>query len=174
MTMRELAKIAGVSVSTVSKVFSDAPDVGEETKKKIIGLARENGCFSKYNKEKYPKKTVAIICPEYESVYYMSYVIKLQSIIEKHGGIAVVLSYHFNFRLQRDLIDYCASYLKVDGIINLCLKEPLRKEYDLPIVNLFSQCDRNLDEITEDHADAIGEAVRALYERGHRNIAYVG
>ena len=36
MTMRELAKLANVSISTVSKAFHDADDVSEETKKLIF------------------------------------------------------------------------------------------------------------------------------------------
>ena len=172
--MRELAKMANVSVSTVSKAFSDAEDVSADTKRAIIELAKETGCYGRFNKGKYSKKIIAIICPEFESSYYTGFVVRLQSIIESHGGIAAVLAYHFNFRLQSELIDYCCSYMKVDGIITFCLKEPLKKGCDLPIVNLFSKSDRNIDEITEDTDDAIAEAVRVLYEKGHRNMAFIG
>ncbi len=36
MTMRELAKIVNVSVSTVSKAFHEAEDVSPETKERIF------------------------------------------------------------------------------------------------------------------------------------------
>ena len=51
MTMRELAALANVSVSTVSKAFHDAEDVSEETKVHIFEVAKKYGCFGKYYKK---------------------------------------------------------------------------------------------------------------------------
>lgn len=56
MTMRDLAKLCNVSVSTVSKAFYDADDVSEDTKKLIFDIARENGVYGKFYKGKYHKK----------------------------------------------------------------------------------------------------------------------
>ena len=64
MTMRELARLANVSVSTVSKAFADADDVCRETKEHIFRIARETGCYGKFYKGKYSKKIYAIICSE--------------------------------------------------------------------------------------------------------------
>ena len=55
MTMRELAAIANVSVSTVSKAFHDADDVSDETKKMIFATANSSALvrvtvFSLYNR----------------------------------------------------------------------------------------------------------------------------
>ena len=44
MTMRELARLANVSVSTVSKAFGGAEDVSEETRDRIFLIAKQNGC----------------------------------------------------------------------------------------------------------------------------------
>ena len=41
MTMRELAKLCNVSVSTVSKAFVDADDVSESTKKHIFNISQK-------------------------------------------------------------------------------------------------------------------------------------
>ena len=56
MTLRELAKLANYSVSTVSKAFHGAEDISESTREEIFKIAREHGCFGKYYKEKYQKK----------------------------------------------------------------------------------------------------------------------
>lgn len=39
----DLAKIAGVSIATISRALNDSPSVREETKRRIWRLARENG-----------------------------------------------------------------------------------------------------------------------------------
>ena len=53
MTMRQLALLAGVSISTVSKAFCGASDISEETKDRIFALAKENGCYGKFYKDNF-------------------------------------------------------------------------------------------------------------------------
>ena len=71
MNIKKLSILAGVSPATVSKAFNGAKDIGEETKQKIFAIAKQYNCFEKYNKVKYPKKVVAVICPEVESEFYI-------------------------------------------------------------------------------------------------------
>lgn len=41
VTMKDIAKIAGVSVNTVSRALNDRPEISEETKQHIKKIARE-------------------------------------------------------------------------------------------------------------------------------------
>ncbi len=172
MTMRELARIANVSVSTVSKAFLDAEDVSNETKQHIFNIAREQGCYGKFYKGKFPKKIIAVICPELKSNYYTCYVEKLQELIESNNGIVLISSYNFDSEKQAELIDYYSSYLQVDGIIvfNLCCT--LKKSYDIPIVSLFSSGENNVDSIEIDFYSPIFESICLLKEHGHSNISF--
>ena len=88
MTMKELAALANVSLSTVSKAFHDAEDISAGTKELIFDIAKKHGCYGKYYKGKYAKTVVAIICPELESAYYNAYVEKLQKLIKKKGSVS--------------------------------------------------------------------------------------
>ena len=67
MTLSRLAKLANVAVSTASKAFSMSSDINEQTREEIFRVAKENGCFKKFFNAKYPKFTVALICPEVHS-----------------------------------------------------------------------------------------------------------
>jgi len=43
VTIRDVANAAGVSINTVSRALNDKPDVNEETKEKVLKVARELG-----------------------------------------------------------------------------------------------------------------------------------
>ncbi len=47
MTVTQLAKLTGYSVSTVSKALSDSEEISAETKAKILKAARETGYYNK-------------------------------------------------------------------------------------------------------------------------------
>ena len=172
--MSELAKLANVSVSTVSKAFGNARDINEETKEHIFEIARQTGCYFKFFKGKYPKKIVAIICHEIISDYYVEFVERLRKQIEDSGNIALVVSDDFSQPKQKELIDYFSSYLRVDGIIVFDLMSELKKNYDTPIISLFSSIDDRVDSINIDFFSALNDAVSLLWQYGHRNIAFLG
>lgn len=70
MTLEKLAKLAGVSISTVSKVFYDSDEISTETKEKVLQLAKEHNCYEKYYKPRYTRRVIAVICPELLGVHY--------------------------------------------------------------------------------------------------------
>lgn len=172
MTMSELAKMANVSVSTVSKAFKNAEDVSKETREHIFSLARQYGCYGKFYKGKYSKKIIAVICPELVSDFYVAYVERLQQLIEQGGGIAVISAYHFNYSKQEELIEYYASYLQVDGIFVIGLKRPLKRGYDIPVISLFPENRSNTDSVSLDYYSPIFDAVELLKNKGHKQIAF--
>ena len=173
MTMRDLARLANVSISTVSKAFHSAEYISEETRQQIFAIAKEHGCFGKFYKERFHKKIIAIICPELSGSYYSGYVERLQKIIEDNDGIALISTDHFRRGVQAELIDYYASYLRVDGIFVVGLEDSPKRGYEIPIVSLLSSSS-SFDSVVFDMDSAIREAVQALRSLGHEKIAFIG
>lgn len=171
MTMRELAKLANVSVSAVSKAFHQADDISEETRQHIFAVAKQYGCYGKFFKGKYPKPVIAVVCPELKSNFYSIYVEKLQKIIEDHNAIPLVLSYNFDTDTQAELLEYFSDYLQADGIVVFTLKNILKEAFDTPIVSLLTSRDKSVDVVAVDIQPAANEAVNRLRELGHRHIA---
>ena len=48
VSMKDIAKLCGVSVATVSKALNDYSDVGEATKERIRAVAEEQGYFPEF------------------------------------------------------------------------------------------------------------------------------
>lgn len=174
MTMRDLAALCKVSVATVSKAFRNSEEISQQTKDRILAVAKEQGCFGKYQQQKYRKKIIAIICHEVQSHYYSSMVEQLQRLIRQSGCIVTISTDCFNKNEQEELIEYYASYMKVDGILVLGLQQPVKNGYDIPVVSLLSSLGGTVDEIGLDIAGGINKAVEELYRLGHRNLAFFG
>ena len=173
MTMRELAKEANVSLSTVSKAFLDADDVSKQTKEHIFAVAKACGCFWKYYKGRYQKRVIAIICHELLSDFYIKFVEQLKTLVEEAGCIATISSDGFDETRQSELIEYYASYLKADGIFVIGLFEELKRGYDIPIVSLLSGVVTSVDSVSSELDSAIVEAVKMLGDLGHKKIAFI-
>jgi len=174
MTMQELAKLANVSVSTVSKAFHGRKDISAETREHIFSVAKQYGCFGTFYQGNYEKKVIAIICPELVGEYYSTFVALLQNMIEKAGCIAVISTDHFQAAKQAQLIEYYSEYLKVDGILVFDLKITLKKGHTTPIVSLYSNKDARVDCVGIDIKSAITDAIRLLQSYGHEKIAFLG
>lgn len=170
--MKELAALANVSISAVSKAFSDAEDISEETKKHIFKIAKENGCYGKFYKGKYPKPIIAVICPELNGSSYSRSVECLRELIEESGSIALISVYHFDSKTQHELIEYYSAYLQVDGIITIGLKDKLKKKIDTPIISIMDCSDENIDCVRLSSGKAFSDVISLLTGLGHKNIAF--
>lgn len=173
MTMKDLARLANVSVSAVSKAFSGAEDISEDTKKHIFEVAKEHGCYNKFYKGKYPKPIIAIICPELLGSHYSSIVEYLKDVIEQGGGIALVSTDNFDNDKKLELVEYYSEYLQVDGIIVISMCKA-NKEFSTPIVALFNSADERVDAVQVELKHGIEKAIELFGQLGHRNIAFAG
>lgn len=167
MTLKELATLANVSQSTVSKAFSNAKDVSKETREYIFKLAREHHCYEKFHKGNYFKKIIAVICPEIKSERYHRLATYLETLLADMGATMVLSLSHFDSATEEALYYYHAHYQKVDGIIIIESCATLKDDSNVPTVRIdsphhsFSQ-------------NAINDAVKYLIDMGHRKIGFIG
>ena len=166
MTLQKIALEAGVSVSTVSKAFSNARDISEKTRNTIFEIARKHGCYGKYAKTTYSKKVIGIICSEINSEYYSACVEKLKTVIESAGGIMIVSQDDFDPDKRLELVDYYSSYLHVDGIIVFGRLSVDESDISVPVVSVGKN-------IGIDLRSSIRDALEYLVVNNHKNIAFV-
>ncbi len=174
MTLKDLAKLSGVSISTVSKAFADSNEISQEKRNEIFALAKKHGCFEKYYKGKFGKKIVAVICPEICSAFYTDFITKLNDSIEKKGGMMALSVTNFDTVRERDIIQYYASFDHADGIILVNGGKSLKREPNIPLVSISSAVQHNfVDHLHTDLGAGLDEAVEYLKEMGHRNIGFL-
>ncbi|MGN1122661.1 MAG: LacI family DNA-binding transcriptional regulator, partial [Eubacteriales bacterium] len=178
MNLATLAKLAGVSVATVSKAFAGSEEISRETKERIFALARENGCFDKYNKNRFSKKVIAVICPEVQSEHYSSILTLLEKEITAHGGLMTVSVSNFSGEREAEQFAYFAFYCKADGILIINQQSFLNNTLNTPTVSIFPSTDgrqsKNMDVVLTDMHASIVKAVEYLKECGHRELGFAG
>ena len=138
-TYREIAKLAGVSVSTVSKALSGYGEISQDTKDAIYLIAKQSGYFEKRNRRKitYNRKKdlrIVVIYPESMSVELLDEIKILNNCIDKCGKMLLCFS---------DYPDKLIHKLTANNTADAFIVRELRinQEFSLPVVSLSSCTD---------------------------------
>ena len=183
-TIKDIAKIAGVGVSTVSRVLNDKPDVKLETKMKVLEVIKEYN-YSQNNNAKNLKqrttKTIAVVVRGKKSAF-------LNSIIEKMNNCVEKTDYNFIFEYidERENEFIIAKELvkekKIEGIVflggNACDNFGEIKNLKIPCT--YSTVDASnielklVSSVAIDDVKAGKMAIDYLVSKGHKKIAVIG
>jgi len=179
ITQQQLAALANVSVSTVSKAFANSSEISEKTKNKIFDLAKEYGCFAKYYSGTPTTKIIAVIANEIKENVYTKGLRHLDKRIRQDGNVMLVAYSNYSQQTKQYLMEYFTTYAKVDGLIIFSSLENLTvTNLDIPIVEFSSGIDSQTRQISDriiwDMNTIINNAICYLRQNGHTDIAYVG
>jgi LacI family transcriptional regulator len=126
VTIKDIAEIAGVSFSTVSRCLNDSPNVSAATKQKVLKISKELGFAFNANARSLvnsESKTIGVVLPKnYRdinvNVYHNLLINVLQSKIEEKG-YDLLVTYENNKMTGRNNIVRLVSMNKVDGLVLL-------------------------------------------------------
>ncbi len=126
VTIKDIAEIAGVSFSTVSRCLNDSPLVSDKTKQKVDRIARELGFeFNSSARGLITSKvgTVGIVLPEQYTkinvnVYHGMLMNSLRTSLEKRD-VDMIVTYQKNHYSGKNNITRLVTQGKIDGLIIL-------------------------------------------------------
>lgn len=186
MTIKDLARIAGVSHSTVSRSLNDSPLISEETKARIRQLAREYNFELNASAQSLSTRktgTIGIIFPElyeeYRNLQYLGLLlISLRHSLEKNSCDSII-NFPKNNYTGISNIQRLIRSKKVDGLLIVIpeIEEAdwqFLVESNIPFVLLhFKQRYRhteNIDYLYTDHYKGGYKATTHLIKAGCRKI----
>ncbi len=183
MTIKDIAKISGVSVSTVSRVLNNHPDVSEDVRHKVMAVVEEynyipNNSARALGQSK--SDNIGLIVRGISNPFYTSIIHEIEQDIEKAG-----------YTLVMQQIGSCDDELlagammerdkRLRGLIFLGGRLDSTKDQIAGIGVPFVNCSSNnaygtLDadsysSVSIDDTQTAYEAVKELYKEGHRRIA---
>lgn len=172
----ELARLAGVSVSTVSKVMSGSREISRETAERVLRVAAEQGMTvvkGRCVKIDPDEQRVAVLVPELISLFYTSLANEVCTALENRGITPLLQRCGFESdRVYRAVDNLCRERI-VSGIISLCSLGD-GPAPALPTVVLETSAGDRVDCVRGDLRGGMREAIAHLKALGHTDIAFVG
>ncbi len=172
MNIHEIAKLAGVSTSTVSRVFGHHPNIREEVRSHVFAVAKKHGYHPRVSNK---QKNVVIITP-YNSEYPVHscvdmLLMALTQELPKRGFRIEILPYDNLERL--DSIQFCAAAAIGAEAENF---KTWSDKFNVPLVIVDRSPVRKSPEVYFVHSNetqGMELAINHLYERGCRRIGCI-
>ena len=184
MTIKDIARLSGCGVATVSRVLNHHPDVSEKTRRRVMAVVEEQG-FQPNNNAKHLKQqagtSIAILVKGSQNMLFAELLEQIQARLRESGRETAV------YYLDEDADEVaCARQLcrerKPVGILflggDLDYFRAGFRQVNVPCVLLTNSARElgfdNLSSLTTDDEQAAFEAVDYLIEKGHRHIGVLG
>lgn len=183
VNLKRLAKELNLAVSTVSRALSDSYDISEETKKKVLALAKklnyQPNPFARSLRNR-SSKTIAVILPEITNNYFSVAINGIEEIAQANNYHVLIYITHENLQKEAEIVKLLLNG-RVDGIIMSLsggsedtghLKE--LQESKVPVV-FFDRVPDTIEtlKVTTNNFESGYLATSHLISKGSQRIAYL-
>jgi LacI family transcriptional regulator, sucrose operon repressor len=179
-TIKEIAEMAKVSRTTVSRVINNSGYVSEEVRKRILKIIEETGYVpSEHAKSLRTKRTkvIGVILPKISTETSSRIVSGIDEVLSENGY--QILLANTNLKKEKE-IEYInlLKVRQVDGIIFTAtnINENLVKQIhqlNIPIV-VIGQEIPDVTAVVYDDYHAARDITSMFIKKGHKNIAFIG
>ena len=180
-TIKDVARLAGVSVSTISKYLNGGnvlEENAEAIRNAIETLDYRVNPFARSLKTQ-KSRSIGVLLPEMTPPFFGSVVQSLDRTLREHGYHTLISCYSSSYGLERENLQFLINN-GIDGLIYAPEDISAEEFYDLTgNCNLPTvQIDRMVqgvkcDTVLVGNADAAYGAVDYLIDRGHRRVAII-
>jgi DNA-binding LacI/PurR family transcriptional regulator len=182
MDMRDIAKIAGVSSATVSRVINGVSSVRPETAERVQRVIDElkfipNGSATtlKYGRS----STYGLIIPDITNPFFPEFIRSFEGILaDTNHNMLMATTESQSLRMQKTIYRMLVS--QVEGIVLLASEietVPIEAVVNnrVPLVTMDRRLvGKGLSDVSVDSTTGMRDAIKHLYKLGHRKIGYIG
>ncbi|HFD0308045.1 TPA: LacI family DNA-binding transcriptional regulator [Clostridium perfringens] len=183
MNIKDIARLAGVGVSTVSRVINEHPDVKDETREKILKIIKESNYIPNNSARILKKNNTNNIGVLVKGVFnpFFSEMINIIGNRINEAGYTMILQQ--NDYATEDDVDNLIAFVKekrLQGIICLGgnflnINDESFQFLDIPVVltsvnTLSKESKSKFSSIGIDNVLAAKASIQYLIDKGHRNI----
>ncbi|AKG74598.1 LacI family DNA-binding transcriptional regulator [Salinicoccus halodurans] len=182
-TIKDIAKLAGVSRTTVSRVLNNSGYISEKSRKKVMDVIEETGYVpSQHAKSLRTKQTkiIGVILPKISTDTSSRTVDGMNEVFGEKGYQILLTSTNLDKEKEIEHLRLLQNR-QVDGIILLAtntdedLVEEIRKS-KVPVVVIGQEVagDSEIPSVIFDDYGASASLMETLIDNGYRKIGYIG
>lgn len=184
MNIKDIAALAHVGVSTVSRVLNNHRDVNDETRKRVLEIIKENNYIPNNSARILKQSNTKNIGILVKGVFnpFFSEILKLVSVAIQEAGYTMILQHHNNQNDIGTLLGFIKEK-RLQGIICLGgnfvdLKDEDLEDVEVPIVLVSVEAAnkknmKRCSSISINNRKAAAMATEYLINNGHKNIGLV-
>lgn len=182
-SIKDIAKLCGVSVATVSKALNDKTDISEETKQHIKQVAKEMGYVPQYyaraiRTNKSYNIGVLFMDDAMSGLThdYFSYILNSFKVTaEKKGYDITFINSDQTHNKHKTYLEHC-RYRGLDGVMIACINfdnEDVKAliQSDIPVVTVDRSYPNTIS-VMSDNINGMESLVEYIISQGHKRIAY--
>lgn len=178
--IHDVAKEAGVSISTVSRVIQGASNVLPETRKRIEDVIQRldyhpNRLAQQFRTQQ--TKNILVIVPEIGNAFFSGILSGIESVAIKNNYSTLLVDSHSNSSVESKCYEMLTQKL-VDGIITFSIgisKDELKqlaKQYPI-VIGCRYFADGTIPNVTIDNIKATKDITNYMLNLGHKQICYL-
>lgn len=185
LTIRDIARMAGVSTTAVSFVLNNRPGVSEATRQKVREIIDRTGFTPNVHTRRLilgKSFTIHVVLRKYSYSLFNQFALETLSGIfaeSKALGYSIMFTFADENTESHQIIESVRSK-DCDGVILNQISDPtlisLLQQENIPFVCVDAHIPRDstLPMVEVDYFDAAYQATRYLYDCGHREIGFIG
>ncbi|MBO5357624.1 MAG: LacI family DNA-binding transcriptional regulator [Clostridia bacterium] len=177
VTIKDVAKYAGVGVGTVSRVINNAGSVGEKTRKKVLeamealNYSRNNMAFRLRKNE---TRIIALLVPVINHPFFANLAYYVEDEASKFGYSVILVSSQQKVDKEAEIITKI-KHREVDGAVFVTHYMHTEEElYGCPIASIDRTFGEKIPYVTSDNYDATRNAINYMIEHGAKRVGFIG
>ncbi|MFW5433481.1 LacI family DNA-binding transcriptional regulator [Paenibacillus apiarius] len=176
-TIKDVSRLAGVSVATVSRVLNQNGYVHEDTEKKVLNAIRELNYIPNDVARSLTKKSakmLALIVPDITNPFFNELARAVEKVTQLYGYATILCNSDDTPANEKQYI-HALKQKYIDGFIlatNTLSPEEI-KQLDVPVVMLDRTISSTIPTVASDNREGARMAVQFLLNQGCRTIAHI-
>lgn len=179
-TLKDVAKLACVDVSTVSRALNNTSYVHPDTKEKIYAAAKELGYHPNVMAQALragKRKTIGVVVPRLHLAIFSEILQGIEEGARRLGYSTLICNTEDDAKVEKECLDRLRNGF-VDGIIIAATGRNGRLIRDIrasgmPVVQLVRRQERNISSIVADYEACGYDAVQYLHGKGCKEIGLI-
>lgn len=176
-TIKDVAKLAGVGVGTVSRVINGGKSVNKETSTRVLAAIEQLGFEPNKMARRLRKdesSIIALLVPVINHPFFAKLAYFVEDEADQFGYSVLLVSSQHRICKEDDILRKIKRR-EVDGAIFVTHFEHSDKDLsEFPLVSVDRLLGENIPYVTSDNYEATKRAVEYLIDRGCKKIGYVG